>query len=152
MADGTSRPIETIQAGDAVLGREGKINRVTYVDTPPLGTRLLYGLNGSQPFVTSEHPFATPDGWKAIDPAATKRENPNIPVQRLKIGDRLLTLAAVRIPAMAGGGDAAEIRMDPVPLQSLIGVPANPSTQLYNLLLDGDHAYFANDFLVHNRG
>ena len=55
---------------------------------------------------------------------------------------------------MAGGAiaDKAEIRLEPVILQSLIGVPADPSTRLYNLLLDGDHAYFANDFLVHNRG
>ena len=30
-------------------------------------------------------------------------------------------------------------------------MPADPATPLYNLVLDGDHAYFANDLLVHNK-
>lgn len=28
---------------------------------------------------------------------------------------------------------------------------AAPWTTVYNLLLDGDHTYFANDLLVHNK-
>ena len=27
----------------------------------------------------------------------------------------------------------------------------DPFTTVYNLLLDGNHTYFANDYLVHNR-
>ena len=46
----------------------------------------------------------------------------------------------------------AEIRLEPVALQGLIGVPADPATRHYDLMLDGGRAYFANDLLVHNRG
>ena len=110
-------------------------------------------MNDGLPFVTAEHPFGTEAGWKSVNPAATARITPDLAVRQLQVGDRLLELAAVRVPAMAGGGvlDAAEIRLEPVALQSLLGVPADPTTQLYNLILDGDHAYFANDLLVHNK-
>jgi len=112
-------------------------------------------LDGSRMFVAAEHPFATEDGWKAIDPAATARETANLAVGRLTVGDRLLSLASVRMLAYAGGltgSEPAAVRLKPVALTSLEAGDAAPDTQLYNLLLDGDHAYFADDFLVHNKG
>ena len=30
-------------------------------------------------------------------------------------------------------------------------MPADPATPLYNLRLDGDHTYVANDLVVHNK-
>jgi hypothetical protein len=45
-----------------------------------------------------------------------------------------------------------EVRLDCMRLVNLVGRPADPRTPLYNLLLDGDHAYFANELLVHNKG
>jgi hypothetical protein len=151
MADGTSRPIEQVAVGDRVLGREG-VNRVVAIERPLLGSRLLYALNGGPFFVTAEHPFLTEDGWKAVDPAATAAESPDLVVDRLDVGDRLLALAGVAVLA-AAGGDGAMIapRLETVPLGSLIGMPAAPSTPLYNLRLDGDHAYFADELLVHNK-
>jgi uncharacterized protein YjbI with pentapeptide repeats len=150
MADGTSRPIEQIAVGDQVLGRDG-INRVVAVERPRLGTRRLYALNGGPFFVTAEHPFLTEDGWKAVDPAATLVENPALIVGRLAVGDRLLALAGVAVLAAAGGGEMVAPRLTAVPLGSLIGIPGDPATPLYNLRLDGDHAYFADDLLVHNK-
>jgi hypothetical protein len=44
MADGTSKPIELVEADNRVLGREGKINRVVAVVRPLLGDRPLYAL------------------------------------------------------------------------------------------------------------
>jgi hypothetical protein len=155
MADGTSRNIEDVLVGDFVLGSKGQANWVAGVERPLLGARSLHSLNGSRMFVTAEHPFATESGWKSIDPAATAIENASLPVGRLAVGDRLLTLASVRVPVMAGGfvGDEpAEIRLEPVALSRLEWSAGAPGTQLYNLLLDGDHAYFADDFLVHNKG
>jgi hypothetical protein len=159
MADGTSRAIERVEIGDFVLGAEGRINRVTAVERPLLGSRLLYALNDGEFFVTAEHPFMTEDGWKAIDPAATAVENPALRVGRLNVGDRLLVLTEVSLPlAVPVGGRGAwsdelyEVELDSTRLVSLVGRPGDPRTPLYNLLLDGDHAYFANELLVHNKG
>jgi hypothetical protein len=154
MADGTSQPIEHILVGDLVLGGAGRVNRVMEIERPLLGQRRLYALNGSDFFVTAEHPFMTEEGWKSIDPAALALEGSTLPADRLSVGDRLLTLAAVAVPV--GGGSSAraealDVRVEAVALHSLVGQPADPATQLYNLRLDGNHTYFANDLLVHNK-
>jgi hypothetical protein len=155
MADGTSKPIARVAVGDLVLGRDGA-NRVVAIERPRLGDRRLYALNGGPFFVTAEHPFLTADGWKAVDPAATAAENPALAVGRLAVGDRLLALAGVAaaVPVAAGAGHEEEApvpRLAAVPLVSLVGVTADPATPLYNLRLDGDHAYFADELLVHNK-
>lgn len=154
MVDGTSRPIEHILVGDLVLGNAGRVNRVAEVLHPVLGHRPLYGLNGSNFFVTSGHPFMTEEGWKAIDPTATPTQLSALHVGRLAVGDRLLTLTAAAVPVSGGGAisaEAVDVRIEAIELRSLVGQPADPATQLYNLRLDGDHTYFANNLLVHNK-
>lgn len=155
MADGSSRGIEDVHEGDFVLGAKGQANRVIGIERPLLGTRALYGFNGSRPFVTAEHPFLTEAGWKSIDPSATALENAKLPVDRLAVGDRVLTLAQARVIAFAGGlpGDEpAEVTLAPVKLTCVERATADPRTPLFNLLLDGDHAYFADEWLAHNKG
>ena len=154
MADGTSRPIEYVLVGDLVLGNAGRVNRVTEVRLPLLGQRPLYALNESGYFVTSGHPFMTEEGWKAVDPSAVPPHLSELHVGRLTVGDRLQTLAAAAVPVGAGrsaGAEALDVRIESVALRSLVDRPADPATQLYNLRLDGDHTYFANDLLVHNK-
>jgi hypothetical protein len=154
MADGTSRPIELVGASDRVLGRDGRVNHVLAVHRPLLGDRHLYALNGGPFFVTAGHPIWSAAGWKAVDPAAAAAEVPQLTVGRLALGDQLLALAAVAVPALAGhraGDEAMAVEQGPVLLSSLEGRPADPATPLYNLHLDGDHTYFADDLLVHNK-
>lgn len=153
MADGTSKRIELVAPGDLGLGRAG-VNRVRDVVRPALGERLLYALNGGTPFVTAGHPFLTADGWKAVDPAATANEVPSLAVGRLAIGDRVLALAGAAVPALAAGGTdgvASGTRLAGAALTDLAGFPADPTTPLYNLVVDGDHTYVANDLVVHNK-
>ncbi|MFL6043169.1 MAG: Hint domain-containing homing endonuclease [Gaiellales bacterium] len=154
MADGTSRPIELVEAGDRVLGRDGRVNHVLAVHRPLLGDRHLYALNGGPFFVTAGHPIWSATGWKAVDPGAAAAEVPQLTVGRLTVGDQLLVLAAAAVPALAGhldGDDALDVEQGPLLLSSLEGRPADPATPLYNLHLDGDHTYFADDLLVHNK-
>ena len=154
MADGTSRPIEHVLVGDLVLGSAGRVNWVVEIERPLLGQRHLYALNESDFFVTAEHPFMTEEGWKSIDPTALAAEGSTLPAGRLAVGDRLLTLAAAAVPVGAGksaGAEALDVRIESVALRSLVDRPADPATQLYNLRLDGDHTYFANELLVHNK-
>jgi hypothetical protein len=42
------------------------------------------------------------------------------------------------------------VRLEPVPLHTAERRADDPTT-LYNLLLDGDHIYFADALLVHNK-
>jgi hypothetical protein len=159
MADGTSRAINLVSVGDLVLGQDGRTNRVIEVERPVLGDRLLYALNDGNFFVTAEHPFMTEGGWKSINPRATADENPVLRVGQLAVGDRLMVLAAVHVPMTVPVGGSSrwiderfEVRLDSMRLVSLVGRSTDPRTPLYNLLLDGDHAYFANESLVHNKG
>lgn len=135
MADGTLKPIESIQVGDTLLGQDGTVNIVQEIKRPELGQRTLYALNGGAGFVTSEHPFLTTDGWKSLNPTATSKSNPELRVQQLQMGDSLIL-----------HGDTQ------VRLESIEGFDPGPETTLYSLTVDGNNTYFANQFLVHNKG
>lgn len=152
MADGTERRIDEISLGDLVLGPEGRVGRVINIEQPPLGDRLLYNVNGERPFVTSEHPFMTTDQWKSVDPQRTAAENPHVLTQPLRIGDRLMKVVAVAQPVAVGSVPSLEAIVESVRLSDITGHPAHPNTILYNLVLDEGHTYFANGYLVHNKG
>ena len=155
MADGASKPVANIVAGDLVLGDDGQINTVIGIDRLALDNRLLYGLNGSMPFVTASHPFMTDDGWRAIDPANSYLDHRLPAVGQLAIGDRLVLLAGVLAPIGASQSATCAgfsgIRTDAIGLASIEGVALPAATLLYNLRLDGNHTYFANELLVHNK-
>jgi outer membrane immunogenic protein len=161
MADGTTLPIAAVRIGDQVLGDNGEVNRVVDIETPALAARKLYAFNDGPAFVTPEHPFMTRDGWKSIAPEATFTENHNLSVGRLAIGDQLVKLETVTTRAkpmsVAFGGTAqapaieALIEIKFVPLESITVHDGDPSMTLYNLRLDGNHTYFANGYLVHNK-
>jgi hypothetical protein len=152
LSDGSETPIALVRKGDLVLGRSGQPNRVVGIERPLLGGRKLYALNGGVPFVTAEHPFLTEAGWKAIDPEATAAENPYLVVGRLAVKDVLLRLQGCAVAVGSSGyGESIEVVLEPISLVSLKARHADPATPLYNLLLDGDHAYFANGLIVHNK-
>jgi hypothetical protein len=154
MADGSTRPIERIVAGDLVMGWQGRANRVTAIERPRLGARSLYALNGGRPFVTAEHPFLTPAGWKAIDPGATRAENPALTVGTLEVGD-LMAVASAGAGELSRGALALSPGPAPaiayVPLTRIASATDDAKRMVYNLLLDGDHTYFADGFVVHNK-
>jgi hypothetical protein len=149
MADGTSKPIELVAPGDLVVGHDG-INQVRGIHRPVLGHRPLFALNDGSAFVTAGHPFLTEEGWKAIDPDVAAVEVPGLPVSRLAVGDRLLALAPALV-AMGGPDESAGARWEAVPVRRIDGQAAAPATPLYNLLVDGDHTYVADELLVHNK-
>ena len=156
MADGTVKPIEQIQRGDRVMGFDGCINRVTAVERVRLGGRKLYALNKGRAFVTAEHPFHTPDGWQSISPAMTARENPRLAVRTLDVGARLNVWGRLTTMPVTDGSSALQavpsVALEAVELESIDALEADPTTVVFNLLLDGNNTYFADDYLVHNKG
>lgn len=134
MADGSYKFIQDIEAGDLVLGKDDSKNTVTGMETPPLGSRSLYSFNGGQPFVTSEHPFWTPHGWAALDPKATA-EHHEMDVLPLHEGDAILRQSGRWLN-----------------LERIDDHDGDAEETVYNLMLNGTHTYYANGFLVHNKG
>ncbi len=134
LADGVQCPIESVCPGDVLLGADGAHNRVLGLDSPRLGSRHLYALNRGRHFVTAEHPFMTRAGWCALDPLATRREIPGLAVGLLQAGDLLCRQ----------DGSVTE-------LLTLTATRADARLQLYNFVLDGNHSYYADGYLVHNK-
>jgi len=132
MADGTNKNIEDVEIDEEILGQNGA-NKVIDYDRPKLGDRKLYSFNGGKAFVTSEHPFMTEGGWKSIDPEETLKENPNLTVAILNIGDVIIT-------------DSESIT-----IESIESHEGNAENTVYNFKLDGDHSYYADGYLVHNK-
>jgi hypothetical protein len=126
--------IEDVKVGDIVLGQDNSNNQVIDIEKVQLGSRLLYSFNGGAYFVTEEHPFMTKDGWKAINPKASYEETPhlNIDINQLKIGDILIL-------------NDKEVEL------KLIDWKSEEDQIVYNLLLNGNNTYYADDYLVHNK-
>ena len=152
MADGTERPIAGIRPGDRVIGRGSGVNRVTGMHIVPLGLRALFGVNQHHPFFTAEHPFLTPGGWRALDRVATRLETPGLDVAELAAGDVLITAAAVSGETAGALALAPAVSFGHLVLHRVIRAEGDPADNVYNLILDGDHSYVANGFVVHNKG
>jgi hypothetical protein len=133
-----------------VVGRRGRINRVMACERTSLGPRRVYALNGGRPFVTAEHPFLTAEGWKALDPEATRRENARLRVAPLQLGDRLCR-GTLRCEPRAPGAIGAVFVQRTTTLEALSATDGDRDTPLFNLLLDGDHSYVADGWIVHNK-
>ncbi len=155
MADGSTRPIESLRVGDRVRGRGGRIDTVLGVERTRLGRPRLRAISGSRPFVTIEHPFLGPDGWRAIDPGATALENPLLPVRPLVRGDRPLRLVDASGPSSAGTLALATVTEpveEAVEVVSLLAAVCSEDLPLFELRLDGHHTCVADGRLVRDRG
>ena len=148
MADGSTRPIETLRVGERVLDQHGGSNRILAIERVILGKRRLYGINDLPPFFTAEHPLLTTRGWAAISPAMTRTENPQLAVLPLFTGMQIMCRPA---PAMVTGNLALQAQPELLLVESLCWIEASPTTALFNLLLDGSHSYIANELIVHNK-
>ena len=131
LADGSNKNIQDVKIGDVLKG-EKTDNKVLGFHRPELDGKL-YSFNGGRYFVTEEHPFKTTNGWKSINPKKTEKENIGIKVTELKVGDTLITATGH------------------VLLKTIKSKVGKDDTPLYNFKLDGDHTYYADGYLVHNK-
>ena len=154
MEDMTKKPISEIHIGDRVLGGPCKTcgdycdntdrgNTVINIETPVLGPRVVYGINGKNPFVSEEHPMMTTSGWGAFNVETLRKwewgtysdivKEELKDIKDLKIGDVLIT--------NSGTETIETLQMTEFPVTEV----------LYNLVLDGNNTYYAEDILVHNK-
>lgn len=128
MADGSEKTISSIKIGEKVKSEKGES---TVLDIQiHKGEFKVYSINDSKPFVTPEHPFKTIDGWKAIDPITTLEKH-QISSTTLNINDIIIK---------ANGQE----------IVTKIEINKTKYPKVYNLMLDNEHVYYANGYLVHN--
>jgi hypothetical protein len=129
MEDGSDKRIDEVIVGDIVKS-EINTSKVISIDTHKEKSYTIYSLNNKKAFVTEEHPFKTATGWKAINPLETFKIH-GIESNTLKIGDILITKEGTE------------------ELKSINKSTTTVAT-VYNLRLDNEHVYYANNYLVHN--
>lgn len=138
---GVTAAIEEVRCGDVVVSRDGVLSWqspervVTELPEPDVIYGIDDGVTQDEPFFSAGHLFWTAEGWKAIDPAIARMENPWRQIGALGIGDTVYRWAA---------GRYEEVRIEGF-TQAV--VPAG--TRLYGLhLVEGPPSYHANGYLV----
>ena len=136
MHDQSFKNIEDVQVGDRVYRFDGESNTVLELkNNITTNGRKLVSINGGEYFFTEDHPLKTPDGWKSVNSEMSNDKYNIGDIDQLQIGDTIIGL---------------EANYTVIKTIDTKEVPDN--TPIYNFELDGDHEYFANGFLVHNKG
>ena len=132
LADWTERNIENVQVWDVVLWANWTQNTVLWLHKPKLWNKKLWSINWGKNFFTEEHPFMTIEWWKSLNPGLTMKDI-DLEVWLLEVWDVLVTEYWYK------------------EVKKLTWKYDQKDTQLYNLILDGDHTYYADGYLVHNK-
>jgi hypothetical protein len=135
--DGHSeKNIEDIVIGDRVHRHDGGSNEVLGLQHTTLGNRKLCAINSGDHFFTDDHPLMTNRGWAAVDAKAASLLHQEMKqgVTTLQVGDTII----------GHNGDDTVI-------EDIWTKTMSSDTPVYNFELDGNHEYFANGFLTHNR-
>ena len=107
-----------------------KIRKRRVLKATSSGRRMVYRVRtalGREIMATAEHPLLTPDGWR--------------PLAALKGGDHV----AGRGPCEVVSVEGAELEWDRV-----TGVEPIGARETYDLSVEDDHNFLANDLVVHN--
>ncbi len=132
LINGKKIAIEKLKVGDVLLGSNRTHNKVIRLDVRPKEVRKIYSFNDGRYFVTENHPFMTKEGWKALNPQLAQLEQSQIKIGQLNIGDEIVTQKGF-------------VKLKKIKFKTI-------NTVVYNPQLDGSHDYYADGFLVHNKG
>ncbi|MDP1695713.1 MAG: PQQ-binding-like beta-propeller repeat protein, partial [archaeon] len=139
MDDGNKKNIEDVNVGENVLSyneetKQMQKSRVLEIESPIRESMCEINFaNGKALKLTDEHPVYTSDGWKSISPEETKKENSDLIVEKLAVGDEVFSVS--------GSKEIKEIKC------------WNEIIQTYNLKkIENTNTYFAEGVLVHNKG
>lgn len=134
MADGTEKAIEALQIGEHVLAHDGtKQVATTIMARIKPHPKQVYELlldDGNTLTLTDSHPIMTEEGWKSLSPASTKRENLDLAVSPLQIGDCIHTRDG---------------------FCALSAIEPREIVQIYNITVSDPHTFYASGILVHNK-
>ena len=119
-----------------VLGQSNNVKQILRFNE--FGTtELIYGINGSDPFVTGGHPFLTTDGWKCTNIERGNQNYPDVELTQLEIGDRLIKY---------------DVDRNEYYEQEVLNITSSLLTKMVYLIdVGGDDTYIANGYIVHNK-
>lgn len=136
MADGSKKRIIDITVGDKVLSGNGKdINNVVGIEEVPLEDRKMYKFNNTWAFVSEEHPILTNKGWAAFNPTSWAVED-----------EFVGKLALIDVGTEVAKSDGSYEKVEHIET-----IDMDSEYLIYNLMLDGDHTYIVEEYIVHNK-
>src|SRR5207248_5511476 len=109
----------------------GTLRRRRVLRASSSGRRIVYRLTtraGRALFATAEHPLLTPHGWR--------------PLAALREGEW--------VAAISRAAQATELFDKPVAWDSVMAVEHAGTAETFDLEIEGDHNFLANDLVVHN--
>ena len=143
LSDGTVKRIVDVAQGDILLGWGGTFNRAISVETFEMEPNTtLWGFNNETPFFSDGHVFMTHHGWKSISPKQTELEVPGFKVGKLQVGDIVFKMNTQINSSLCS--------YVPIRIHALNKQKIGNDTILYNVDIEGNHSYHANDFVVHS--
>jgi DNA polymerase III alpha subunit len=122
---GQARLDNTLACDAELRLRKRKVVRVIRSGMKPVW-RLRTAL-GHEITATAEHPFMTMTGWRQLG--------------NLEVGDHVATARSVPVPQLEG----SDICWDKV-----VDIKSAGDRETYDLKIEGDHNFLANNFIVHN--
>src|SRR5581483_3197304 len=139
LADGRRVPIESVKQGDVVLARDGATG--TRSDESVVARlesdTIIYGINDDEPFFGPGRLFWTDAGWKALEPAIGREENPSRQIGKLQEGDVVFRLVQHEPPCY-----------EQVKIQRFSRRVLPAGALLYGLHLEEARSYHAHGFCV----
>ena len=145
LSSGEVKKIKDIKPGDQVLGMDQQINTVKKVDKPIKHFRSMYAINDDQYFTTAEHPFRTPTGWHSIKP----KFKWNDPDTWTNLVEDIEVKCKKIKKGMTLEHSSGKKKVEQINKQNRW---RDFFKSVYNLQLDGNHTFYANNYLVHNKG
>jgi hypothetical protein len=139
LANGTKLAIEEIITQMEILtwneatGKQ-EVGIVTDLIRPISSNIIVIEYGDDMIECTTEHPFfVIGKGWASYDPTSSDIHH-NLQVQKLEIGDLILNSSN-----------------ETISINSIMPINVLIPIQTYNLTIEGNHTYYANDILVHNK-
>ncbi|HZO71124.1 MAG TPA: hypothetical protein VFB60_02915 [Ktedonobacteraceae bacterium] len=139
LADGRRVPIESVKQGDVVLARDGATGTRSdeSVVARLASDTIIYGINDDEPFFGPGRLFWTDEGWKALEPAIGREENPSRQIGKLQEGDVVFRLVQHEPPCY-----------EQVKIQCFSRRVLPAGALLYGLHLEEARSYHAHGFCV----
>ncbi|MCF7910589.1 hypothetical protein K9L16_02875 [Candidatus Pacearchaeota archaeon] len=163
MGDGSYKNIEDVQVGDLVKGPDNAINKVLALERPIIAERGTYIIN-DEIELTGDHPLLTTEGWKVpnLEQYIQSINIPNEIMQEIiyDISDELDLNDFIKevkhrlevIPENLEIGDKIITKDGVQEVKTIAHSFERPRDEIvYEIALDGNKAYFANGYVVHNR-
>lgn len=150
--DGTTKPIEEVVVGDAVLGPFNELNFVSGLHRTELGSNSMYKFNNEH-MTTNIHPYITPNReFHSGNP--TTLESMYCKRYEVICGSNscdyweLCGIQPSRIQQLNLGDTIQSDVSTAKTISTIEEVSLPPTTLLYNLVVGGSHAFCADGYAV----